>query len=77
VSATLERRYLDALKKLRARVDTLEEMARWKEDLTSRLWREEVIMRIGGKALCNADELAAEIEVFMEIGRRIREIEEK
>jgi hypothetical protein len=66
-----------ALRKLRARVDTLEEMARWKQDLTSRLWREEVIMRIGGKSLCDADELAAEIETFFEIGRRLREIEDK
>jgi hypothetical protein len=58
-------------------VVTLEEMARWKEDLTSRLWRETVIMRIGGKALCNADELAAEIEQFWEVSKRLREIEEK
>jgi hypothetical protein len=75
VSATPEQRFLEALRRLRARTDTLEELARWKEDLTSRLWRAEVTMRVTGEPLYDAKALANEVEMFIEVGKKWKEIE--
>ena len=75
MSATLEGRYLQALRRLRARVDTLEELALWKEDLTSRIWRAEVTMRVTGEPLYDAKALANEVEMFIAAGKKWKEIE--
>ena len=77
MSATLEQRYMEALRRLRAKVDSLEEMARWKEDLTSRIWRAEVTMRVTGQTLHDAKALAEEVEMFVAIGKAFEELEKQ
>ena len=64
MSATAETRFLEALRRLRVRTDHLEEMAKWKEDLTSRLWRAEVSLRVTGKPLFEMEAMEAEVEAY-------------
>jgi len=61
---TLEQRYLKALRRLRVYADHLEELAKWREDITSRLWRASIILHIGGEALDDMAALEKEIERF-------------
>jgi hypothetical protein len=69
---TLEERYLEATRRLRARVDYLEEMARWKEDLASRLWRSRAVLRISGEALYDIAALEAEVRMFNAISQKLK-----
>lgn len=70
---TLEERYLEGLRRLRKHVTVLEEMARWKEDLASRLWRSECVLRATGELLHDAKELEREVTLYREIAAKILE----
>jgi len=73
MSATIEQRYLEALRRLRVRTDTLEEMVRWKDDLASRLWRAEVVLRVTGERLYNVEEIEAEVKYYSAVAQKLRE----
>lgn len=75
MSATLEQRYVQALRKLRVKTDALEEMSKWKEDLTSRIWRAEVTMRVTGLPLYDAQALDAEVDMFVAIVKAWEDLE--
>lgn len=75
MSATLEQRYVQALRKLRVKTDALEEMSKWKEDLTSRIWRAEVTMRVTGQPLYDAQALDAEVDMFVAIVKAWEDLE--
>ena len=72
----IEDRYLMALRKLRRRVTLLEEMVRWRDDLASRLWRAECVLRATGECLYDAHELEQEVKHYAEIVRRLRQMKE-
>ena len=48
-------------------MEMIEEIAMWKADLASRLWRAEVVNRALGVPLHDAKELAREVELLLEI----------
>jgi hypothetical protein len=66
---------MQALRKLRVKTDALEEMSKWKEDLTSRIWRAEVTMRVTGLPLYDAKALDAEVDMFVAIVKAWEDLE--
>jgi hypothetical protein len=74
VRETLEERYLRALKSLRKSVTVLEEMARWKDDLASRLWRAECVLRATGEFLYDVKQLEDEVRLYNEICERLKHL---
>lgn len=71
MALTPEQRYLTALRRLRKRVTFVEEMASWKADLASRLWRAEVVLRATGECLHDAAELEREVNLFNAISAKL------
>lgn len=61
---SLEERYLTATRRLASRTDHLEEMARWKEDLMSRIWRADIVLKLTGECLYNVEDLEAEVKAW-------------
>jgi len=59
---------------LKVRTDHLEEMATWKEDLGSRLWRAQATVRVTGMALYDMTMLEAEVKLYGEVARRMKEL---
>lgn len=74
---TLEERYLEALRRLRVRVDHLEEMAKWREDLTSRLWRATAVHRAMGTSMDEIKALELEVSRFCAVAEAIAKKERK
>jgi len=72
MARTLEQRYLDALQRLRMRVDGLEEMVRWKDELASRLWRAQAVMRVTGSG-GPIEELEKEVQRFTLVATAMNE----
>ena len=67
-------RFLEALRRLRVRTDHLEEMARWKEDLASRLWRAEATLRVTGEALFEVAAIETEVQAYKTCCDRLKEL---
>ncbi len=70
---TIEDRFIEALRRLRARTDHLEEMATWKEDLAARLWRATMVMRMCGQPLYDVRQLEHEVKMYGEICAKLQE----
>lgn len=64
MSATPELRFLQALRRLKGRTDYLEEMAKWKDDIASRLWRAEATLRVTGEPLHDFEQLQQEVNAY-------------
>lgn len=50
----------------------MEEMASWKDDLASRLWRAESVLRVTGQFLYDIKEIEREVELYREIMEQIK-----
>jgi hypothetical protein len=49
------------------------EMAQWKEDLASRLWRAEVVLRATGEALYDVHKMEAEVKAYSAVVAKLAE----
>lgn len=67
MAETLESRYIKAVKRLRTRIGTMNQMATWREELEARLWRAEIVMWATGIAKDDLGELEREIHMFNEV----------
>lgn len=68
---TVEQRYLEALRRLRVNADHLEEMAKWKEDLTSRLWRAMAVAHVTGLSIDDIAALELEVSRYIAVAEAI------
>jgi hypothetical protein len=68
---TVEARFIEALRRLRARTDHLEQIALWKEDLDARLWRADATLKVTGEALYDIRELEAEVQMYTRVSEAI------
>ena len=70
--ASLEQRYMEAVRRLRKRTSHLEEMATWEADLGSRLWRAQAVMRVTGEPIHEMEALEAEVKQFNAVAERLK-----
>ena len=63
---------MDAISRLGKKVTVLEEIALWKEDLGSRLWRAEAALKVTGECLYDARQLEEEVRLYTEVCEAIK-----